>query len=123
LAWLKTNEPENYQKIGSVLLCKDYIKYCLTGEINSDYTDMSATNLFDLNRRTYANNLLELYGIADIYPALPPILESHEQVGTVTALAAERTGLCEGTPVVGGLFDVSATALGSGVIHSGQVCI
>lgn len=123
LAWLKAYEPENYRQIGSILLCKDYIKYCLTNEISSDYTDMSATSLFDLNRRTYADNLLELYGIADIHPALPPIVESHEQIGTVTALAAERTGLCEGTPVVGGLFDVSATAIGSGVIHSGQACI
>jgi L-xylulokinase len=123
LAWLKANEADNYHRIGSVLLAKDYIKYCLTNEISSDYTDMSATSLFDLNQRSYANDLLELYGIADIYPALPQILESHEQVGTVSASAANRTGLRQGTPVVGGLFDVSATALGAGVIHSGQACI
>lgn len=123
LAWLKTNEAGNYKNIGSVLLCKDYIKYCLTSEINSDYTDMSATSLFDLNRRVYADDLLELYGIADIYSALPRVTESHEEVGKVTASAAKRTGLLEGTPVVGGLFDVSATAIGSGVIHSGQACI
>ncbi|MEQ8676792.1 MAG: FGGY-family carbohydrate kinase [Aggregatilineales bacterium] len=123
LAWLKLNETENYKRIGSVLLCKDYIKYCLTGQISSEYTDMSATNLFDLNRRGYANDLLELYGIADIDPALPQIVESHEQVGMVTASVAKRTGLLEGTPVVGGLFDVSATAVGSGVIHPGQACI
>jgi L-xylulokinase len=123
LAWLKANEADTYHRIGSVLLAKDYIKYCLTNEISSDYTDMSATNLFDLNRRTYASGLLELYGIADIYPALPQIVESHEQAGTVSASAANRTGLRQGTPVVGGLFDVSATALGAGVIHSGQACI
>jgi L-xylulokinase len=123
LAWLKANEADTYHRIGSVLLAKDYIKYCLTNEISSDYTDMSATNLFDLNRRSYARDLLELYGIADIYPALPEIVESYEQVGTVSASAANRTGLRQGTPVVGGLFDVSATALGAGVIHSGQACI
>ncbi len=30
LAWIKKNEPQNYERIGAILMCKDYIKYCLT---------------------------------------------------------------------------------------------
>lgn len=123
LAWIKQNEPENYKNIGSVLLCKDYIKYCLTGKATSDYTDMSATNLFDLHHRDYSDELLKFYDIEDCRHALPTVVESYEQAGTVTAAAAEQTGLLEGTPVVGGIFDVSASALGAGVINPGQACI
>jgi L-xylulokinase len=46
-----------------------------------------------------------------------------EIVGRVTAEAASATGLAEGTPVVGGLFDVVASALGSGAVDEGQASI
>lgn len=123
LAWLKENETENYKNIGSVLLCKDYIKYCLTGTISTDFTDMSASSLFDLKKRDYSDELFAIYGIEDCRPALPEPVASHEIAGRVSAEAAKLTGLLEGTPVVGGLFDVSATALGAGVIDVGQACI
>jgi L-xylulokinase len=50
-------------------------------------------------------------------------VESFEVIGQVTAEAAQATGLAEGTPVVGGLFDIDASALGAGVYEPGQACI
>jgi L-xylulokinase len=44
LVWLKQHEPQNYERVGAILMVKDYIKYRLTGEITGDYTDMSATS-------------------------------------------------------------------------------
>ena len=41
----------------------------------------------------------------------------------MTAEAAAVTGLAEGTPVVGGLFDVVASALGSGVSAPGEASL
>src|SRR5690606_19732427 len=46
-----------------------------------------------------------------------------EVVGHVTGAAAEATGLAQGTPVVGGLFDVVASALGSGAVGPGAASI
>jgi L-xylulokinase len=43
--------------------------------------------------------------------------------GHVTSAAAKETGLAVGTPVVGGLFDVDASAIGSGVIGPNQACL
>jgi L-xylulokinase len=37
--------------------------------------------------------------------------------------AAEATGLAVGTPVVGGVFDIDASATGCGAVHAGQACI
>ncbi len=123
LAWIKMNEPQNYERIGSILMCKDYINYCLTGEITSDYTDMSATSLMDVRNKCYSRDLLTLYGLAELYEALPPLKLSFEVVGQVTRKAAEETGLAVGTPVVGGLFDVDAGAVGVGTLNAGQACI
>jgi L-xylulokinase len=123
LAWIKQNEPQVYQSISAVMMAKDYIKYCLTGEITSDYTDMSGTSLMDVRNKSYSEELLDYYDLADIRSSLPTLVNSFEIAGRVTPEAARATGLAAGTPVVGGLFDVDASALGAGVHQPGQVCI
>ena len=123
LAWIKENEPQNYERIGAILMVKDYIKYRLTGEITGDYTDMSGANLMNVPNKCYSKELLELYDISEVYAALPPLKQSNEVAGHVTPAAAEETGLAAGTPVVGGLFDVDASALGSGVYAANQACL
>ena len=123
LAWFKKYEPETYEKIGAVLLCKDYINYRLTGEITTDYTDISASSLLDVPNKAYSRDLLKLFGIPEMYEALPRLAYSSEVIGQVTTEAAEATGLPAGTPVVGGLFDVDASAIGAGVTAPGQACL
>jgi L-xylulokinase len=123
LAWIKHNEPQVYQRIGAVLMVKDYIKYCLTGEISSDFTDMSGTSLMDVRNKCYAEELLNLYDLKEIRSALPTLVHSFDIAGRVTPDAARATGLAAGTPVVGGLFDVDASALGAGIYRPDQACI
>src|SRR5690606_21820770 len=121
--WIQQHESELYQQIGSVLLCKDYINYCLTNVIASDYTDMGATNLLDINKKTYHSEILNLYGIEDIISKLPRLQSSEQVLGKVSKNAAALTGLIEGTPVVTGMLDVDACMVGSGVTRKGQACI
>lgn len=123
LAWLKQNEPQNYDRLGAILMVKDYIKYRLTGEITGDYTDMSATSLMDVRNKRYSRELLALYDLSEVYDALPILKHSSEVVGQVTTAASQETGLAVGTPVVGGLFDVDASAIGTGVINPNQACL
>ncbi|HBX68434.1 MAG TPA: carbohydrate kinase [Chloroflexi bacterium] len=123
LVWLKKNEPQNYERIGAILMVKDYIKYRLTGEVTGDYTDMSGANLMDVRKKCYSKELMALYDISEVYEALPPLKLSSEVIGKVTPTAAEQTGLAVGIPVVGGLFDVDASAIGSGVVNENQACL
>lgn len=123
LAWIKQNEPQNYEQIGAILMVKDYIKYRLTGEISGDYTDMSATSLMDVSRRAYSRELMDLYAMPEMFDALPRLVQSSQVCGQVTPDAAAKTGLATGTPVVGGLFDVDASAIGAGVVHPNQACL
>ena len=123
LVWLKQNEPQNYERLGAILMVKDYIKYRLTGEITGDYTDMSATSLMDVRNQCYSRELMTLYDLSEAYDALPPLKQSSEVCGQVTNAAAKETGLAVGTPVVGGLFDVDASAIGAGAINVNQACL
>lgn len=123
LAWLKRNRPDLFARIGTIFLANDYVTYRLTGERVSDVSDMSGCGLLNLDSRAYDPRLLEAFGLPGCDDRLPRPVESDEVAGRVTAEAASLTGLAEGTPVVGGLFDVVASALGSGVTRSGAASI
>jgi L-xylulokinase len=123
LVWLKQHEPQNYARIGAILMVKDYIKYRLTGEISGDYTDMSGANLMDVRNQCYSRELMALYDLEEVYDALPPLKHSSQLAGQVTAAAARETRLASGTPVVGGLFDVDASAIGCGAVNVNQACL
>jgi len=113
LAWIKLNEPQRYRDIGAVLACKDWVRLCLTGVVCTDPTEASAS-FTDVRTQTYAPAALTLYGLCELPDALPPISGAAEVVGTITPEAAAVTGLRAGTPVAGGLHDVTASALGIG---------
>jgi L-xylulokinase len=123
LAWFKRHRPEVYRQIGHAFPCKDFIKYRLTGSVTSDYSDISGTSLYDSRNRRISPELLDEFGIGDILPAIPEPVDSHAIAGKVTREAAALTGLAEGTPVVGGMFDIDASAIGAGVIDEGMLCI
>ncbi len=123
LAWLKDNEEENYKNIKYVFECKDYIRFRLTGEARAEITDYSGSNFMNLNSKTYDKDLLELFGISEVWEALPPLCNATDVAGYITRQAAELTGLKEGTPVVGGFFDINATAIASGINDEDCICM
>lgn len=68
----------------------------------------------------YSKELMELYGIEELYHALPKLAgEPTEIIGKVTKKAAEQTGLAEGTPVAAGMMDILACLVGSGATDDG----
>lgn len=123
LAWLKRHRPDLFQRIGTVFFSKDFIVNRLTGRRVSEVSDMSGAGLLDLAARRYDRTLMAAYGLADSMALLPPLIESADIAGTVTEAVAAETGLAAGTPVIGGLFDVVASALGSGVSRTGSASI
>lgn len=123
LAWLKQHRSETFAKIGTIFLCKDFIVNRLTGMRLSEVSDMTGCGLLDVAARRYDRTLMEGYGLGDCMELLPSLIESSDIAGYITAEAAAQTGLAVGTPVVGGLFDVVASAIGSGVTRTGAASI
>jgi xylulokinase len=119
LRWLKENEPETLRRTRCFVACKDYIRYRLTGEILSDFTDASFTGLFDNVKRRWSEDAFHLMGLD---PSIAPeIREPWEVGGFITEEAARETGLKAGTPVTVGCGDVAAMALGGGATEDFQL--
>jgi len=112
LFWLKNHERDAYNKTAKILQAKDYIVYKLTGEIVSDYSDASGSNLFNIRKRKWSRTILSILGISE--DILPEIVPSTTVVGTVTFDAAAATGLLPGTPVVIGAGDGIAATIAGG---------
>lgn len=123
LAWLKDHEPEIMDNIKYIFEAKDYVRFRLTGEAYAEMTDFSGTNLVNLHTRQYDPRILELFGLSELMDALPPLRLSTDICGTVCAEAAIKTGLREGTPVAGGMFDIDACALAAHVADEDHVCM
>lgn len=123
LAWLRDHEPQTLERARWVFMCKDYVRFRLTGEAFAEVTDASGTNLMNVHDLHFDPQVLSAFALADMASKLPPVRASAEICGRVTRAAAEATGLREGTPVAGGLFDIDACAIASGLIDSERLCL
>lgn len=110
---MKKQSPGLYARISKFLQSKDFVSHSLTGHFVTDPTDASGTLLMELANSSWSEEILDDLELDS--EKLPDILPSASFCGKVTADAARRTGLREGTPVVTGLGDLSSAALGGGV--------
>lgn len=117
ILWVRDEEPQNYERIQVILNPKDYIRFRLTGDFATEVSDASGTGLFDVKRRVWCSQLVELLDIPKQW--LPTCHESPDITGRVTEQAAGETGLPAGTDVVGGGGDAVIQTTGTGVLEPG----
>jgi xylulokinase len=103
LLWLRTHEPEAYDRIRHVLLPKDYVRLRLTGVRAIDVADASGTLLFDVAGRRWSDEVLAVLELPSEW--LPPAFES------------------PAVPGAPGAGDQAAGALGVGVDRPGPVSV
>ncbi len=119
LLWVREHEPDAWQRVASVLLPKDYVRYRLTGDRATDVADASGTLLFDVAARKWSAAMLDAMDLSA--KLLPRAYESPEVTGCVSEDGATATGLRPGTPVVAGGGDQAAGAVGMGIVRPGAV--
>ena len=119
LLWVRDNERETWDRVRSVLLPKDYVRFRLTGDKATDVADGSGTLLLDVASRRWSSEMLAAAEIE--IGLLPRVYESHEITGSVSPQAAKETGLKAGTPVIAGAGDQAAGAVGLGIVRPGMV--
>lgn len=110
LLWLKECRPRIYEEARWFLFPKDYIRYRLTGNIATDYSDASGSLLYNFKTRSWDKELCKILSID--FQKLPPIQESTAHAGSTTREAAQF-GLREQIPVATGSGDTPAALLGS----------
>ncbi|MFP4201380.1 MAG: xylulokinase [Candidatus Acetothermia bacterium] len=115
--WLRENEPENYEKLDTLLLPKDYIVYRLTGQRVTEKSDAAGTILYDVENQEWSKEACKALGIdRDI---LPEVLDSVDVVGSIKDEIAEEIGLPKDTPVIAGGADNACSAVGNGITEEG----
>jgi xylulokinase len=117
LAWLRENEPNVIARAKRLYLAKDYLRFCLTGTWETDFSDAIGALLADNNTKTWSPELAALIGWDEQH--LPPIVKPTDIVGSVTEQAAARTGLATGTPVVCSSNDTTVEFFGVGATSPG----
>lgn len=95
----------------------------LTGEAYSEVTEASSAGLINIHTLEYDRELFALLGLEDYFHLAPRCLGCCDRGGEVTAEAAALTGLPQGTPVTGSMFDVNAGMLASGILDSSTLCL
>ncbi|TWT13299.1 xylulokinase [Planomicrobium sp. CPCC 101079] len=118
ILWVKQFEPEIFSKAKTFVLPKDYLRYKLTGQLQMEYSDAAGTLLLDISNKEWST---ELCNLLELDPSLcPPLVYSHDEVGTVTAEFAAASGLAESTRVFAGGADNACGAIGAGILEDGK---
>src|SRR5690348_5534931 len=116
--WLRNHEPDNYARVATVLLAKDFVRHRLTGTLASEPSDASGTLMYDPAGLRWSDEILRATSVSRAL--LPDVGGSSDVLGTLTATAGTAIGLAEGTPVVGGGADNACGAAGVGVTTPGE---
>ena len=114
LMWVAENEPRTYTGARWALQPKDWLRGRLTGDIQAEPSDASATLLYDVMGDRWDLEVVSALGLDA--SLLAPLLPSAGAVaGRLTAEAGTELGLPAGIPVAAGAGDTAAAALGSGI--------
>ncbi|HCW50740.1 MAG TPA: carbohydrate kinase [Clostridiales bacterium] len=121
--WLRLNEPEVHRRAARFLTVAGWFTYKLTGRF-ADSTGMQVGVWpFDMTSQKWYDHDM-MFDIVGCRPEqMAELRPPGEVLGTVTAAAAEETGLPEGLPVVASAGDKQCETLGSGCTGHGTAVL
>jgi len=113
MLWLKENQPESWKKIDKIMLPKDFIVYCLTGNIVTDESDTSGTLLFNIEQKDWDWDIIDALKLRE--ETLPEVLEPGEKAGKLQESLVKKLDFGQSPMIVvaGGDAPVSALAIGA----------
>lgn len=121
ILWLRRHRPEVFERAACFLNSTSFLVRRLTGETVIDhYSAAGFSPLYDIARRDWTDTYAERICGRD---RLARLAWTTDVVGGVTAQAARRTGLAEGTPVIAGTIDAASEAVSVGVRRPGQMML
>ena len=106
LVWLARQQPEVIKKTCHILWAKDYLRFRLTGEYLTDFTEAGGAALLDWDRMAWASERLEWTGISP--SILPPLSQPTDLAGRLRPELAHRWGFNPNVKVLVGAGDVLA---------------
>lgn len=120
LRWLSENEPDVLDEASVVMTLTDWVCYMLTGEIIADAAQSGETLLFDLERGSWSEELVEIAGAKK--SLFPEVVQCGQVIGYLKDDIAELVGFRKKIPVVTSGADTQCALLGACAISNGDVC-
>ena len=121
ILWLRRHEPDVWARTARLETASSYLVHRLTGEHVIDrHTASHFMPLIDMETLQWSERHQDL--VAPL-AMLPRLGWSDEQAGTVSAVAAQETGLVEGTPVAVGAVDALSEAISVGAVQQGDLMV
>jgi xylulokinase len=115
--WLRTHEAENWRRTARLVGSYDWVLMALGAAPHVELNWAIESGLGTLEGRHYP----PMFAAADLVEDIvPPILAPGSQAGTLSADAAEATGLPAGLPLIGGGADHVLSAYAAGVNAAGD---
>lgn len=122
LKWMKAHCLDIYRSIGTVFSAKDWLHYQMTGDIATEPTD-GANIALRLGADAQAEEVLTVLGIPELKRWMPAVKKSMSTGGFLLASEAKKMRLESGIPVVMGLSNAAAGAMGSCAIEDKTLSI
>jgi xylulokinase len=121
LLWVKKHEPETFDRVAKVLLPKDYVRLCMTGDYASDMSDSAGTLWLDVAKRRWSDELLAASDMRR--EQMPKLYEGSEATGRLSPSVAKAWGMPKLPFVAGGGGDNAASACGMGAVKPGAAFV
>lgn len=121
LMWIHRHEPWVWDKIHYILFAKDYLRFRLTGTMETDLIDAMGSMFYDAGKQNWSDALC---AAADLDPNwLPKICDPIDIAGQVTGVASREFGLREGTKVLVGTTDTVMEVYAAGSVKPGHATV
>jgi len=122
--WIRQNEPEIWDRTYKYLFLSGFLTHRLTGEYRDSSGNILGTVPFDVRKGAWAAGRDLKRTLFPIEPEkLPEVVAPTELLGSITARAAEETGIRAGLPMFAASNDKACDIIGSGCLTPERACI
>jgi len=122
--WLIKHQPEVWNKTHKFLFLSGYLTYRLVGDFVDSVGCQVGYVPFDYKRLKWAKGSDWKWRAVPVdSDMLPRLVPPAEILGTITAKAAEETGIPAGLPVIAAAADKACEVIGSGCVEPDVACL
>ncbi len=120
LLGLRKKRPDLYNQIGTILSLSEWIAFIFTGETVFEPSQACETQLYDLERKAWSEELCRVYGVD---PAvLPPLMNAGESAGPILPSLRKELNMAENAVFLVGGADTQC-ALMQTAIATGDIAV
>lgn len=122
--WIRTYQPDIWEKTHKYLLLSGYLTYLLTGEFVDSIGCQVAMIPFDYKGLRWAPSWDWKWKVLPVErELLPELIPPGQPLGSISRKAAGETGIPEGLPLIAAAADKACEVIGSGSLEPSTGCL